>query len=210
MKIFKFGGASVKDAEGVKNLLSVLHTVGSDHTLVVVSAMGKTTNALEKVVKTYFEHPKELKAVIYEVELFHETILDGLFPNRNHEIFANVKGLIEELKSYFERNKSPDYNFVYDQIIGFGELLSTVIISAYLNEKGLKNSWLDVRNLIKTDNYYRRANVNWTATQKLINEHVDTSVLNITQGFLGSDPNNFTTTLGRRVVIIPRLYLPIV
>jgi aspartate kinase len=105
--------------------------------------------------------------------------------------------LFDELSLFLKTNKSPDYNFVYDQVIGYGELVSTVIISHYLNFIEIKNHWLDVREHIKTDNYYRRANVNWEATQHLITANFNKSILNITQGFLGSDPNNFTTTLGR-------------
>jgi len=108
-----------------------------------------------------------------------------------------VSSLFEELKSFFDRNKSPDYNFIYDQVIGYGELISTTIISEYLNETGIKNNWLDAREYIKTDNYYRRANVNWDETQQQISSKFDKSILNITQGFIGSDSNNFTTTLGR-------------
>jgi len=197
MRVFKFGGASVKDAKGVKNLATVLKTIGYDNTLVVVSAMGKTTNAMELVIKNYFENKAELQSAIHEVIKFHNEILLDLFENERHEVFRAVKTFFDELTAFFKTNKSPDYNFVYDQTIGFGELISTTIISQYLNEIGLKNKWLDVRDYIKTDNYYRRSNVNWERTQQNIASDFNTSILNITQGFLGSDANNFTTTLGR-------------
>lgn len=197
MQVFKFGGASVKDAKGVKNLASVLNKVGHKNTLIIVSAMGKTTNAIEGVIKNYFENKTELQSAIQEVKKFHNEILLGLFENVNHQAFKKVNDLFDELNGFFKSNKSPDYNFVYDQVIGFGELASTTIISEYLNSIDIKNTWLDVRNHIKTDNYYRRANVNWAETQKLISSNFNKSVLNITQGFLGSDDNNFTTTLGR-------------
>lgn len=197
MQVFKFGGASIKDARGVKNLVDVLHTVGFKNTLIVVSAMGKTTNALETVINAYFKNNNELQSSIQDVKKFHNAILLDLFENEQHSIFKKVSDLFNELNSFLKRNKSPDYNFVYDQVIGFGELASTLIISHYLNEIGLKNTWLDVREYIKTDNYYRRSNVNWEDTQKLISSTFKTSTLNITQGFLGSDKNNFTTTLGR-------------
>ena len=197
MRIFKFGGASVKNAEGVKNMASVLKTVGYENTLVVVSAMGKTTNALEVVIKNYFENKAELQSSIQEVKKFHNEILLDLFENTQHPIFNKVSGIFEDLDYFLSRNKSPDYNFVYDQVIGNGELVSTTIISAYLNEIGISNNWLDVREFIKTDNYYRRANVDWEQTQANIQNKFQTEYLNITQGFLGSDPNNFTTTLGR-------------
>ena len=197
MKIFKFGGASVKDAEGVKNVATVLKTVGYKNTLVVVSAMGKTTNAMELVIKNYFDNKTELQSALQDVKKFHNQILLDLFDNERHPVFEAVKHLFTELESFLKTNKSPDYNFVYDQTIGYGELISTTIISYYLNEIGLKNTWLDVRSFIKTDNYYRRANVDWDSTQEEITARLDTQVLNITQGFLGSDTNNFTTTLGR-------------
>lgn len=197
MKVFKFGGASVKDAKGVKNVASVLKTVGYDNTLIIVSAMGKTTNAMELVIKNYFENKAELQSAIQDVKKFHNEILIDLFENERHPVFEAIKSLFTELDNFLRTNKSPDYNFVYDQAIGFGELISTTIISYYLNEIGLKNNWLDVRKFIKTDNYYRRANVDWDATQAEITLKFDTKVLNITQGFLASDANNFTTTLGR-------------
>ena len=197
MQVFKFGGASVKDANGVKNIAGVLQKVGYKNTLIVVSAMGKTTNALEVVIKNYFENKPELQSSLQEVKKYHNEILLDLFPNEQHPVFKKVASFFDELSTFFKSNKSPDYNFVYDQVIGFGELVSTLIISAYLNDIDIKNHWIDVREQIKTDNYYRRANVNWDETQRLITANFNKSVLNITQGFLGSDPNNFTTTLGR-------------
>ncbi len=197
MRIFKFGGASVKDAEGVRNLAKVLKTAGYDNTLIVASAMGKTTNAIEIVIKNYFENKGELQSSIHDVIKFHNQILLNLFENESHKVFSDVKLLFNEMANFFKTNKSPDYNYVYDQTIGFGELISTTIISNYLNDIGLKNNWVDVRDFIKTDNYYRRANVDWEATQTNIAKNFNRNILNITQGFLGSDANNFTTTLGR-------------
>lgn len=197
MRVYKFGGASVKNADGVKNLASVLQTTGYENTLVVVSAMGKTTNAMELVIKNYFENKEQLQSSVHDVIKYHNEILLDLFDNDKHQVFSRVKELFDELKLFLKNNKSPDYNFVYDQTIGFGELVSTTIISYYLNEIGLKSNWIDVREFIKTDNYYRRANVNWDLTQENISSRFNTSILNITQGFLGSDANNFTTSLGR-------------
>ncbi|MCL8008562.1 aspartate kinase [Gelidibacter japonicus] len=200
MHVFKFGGASVKDALGVKNLEAVLRKVDCGNSLIVVSAMGKTTNALETVLDNYFHKKNELQSSLQEVKKYHNAILMDLFDTNSvetHPVFKKVSSLFDELQSFFDRNKSPDYNFVYDQVVGYGELVSTIIISEYLNLVGITNKWLDVREYIKTDNYYRRANVNWEATQTIITNKLNTSVLNITQGFLGSDDNNFTTTLGR-------------
>lgn len=197
MRIFKFGGASVKDADGVKNLAHVLEQVGFENTLLVISAMGKTTNALEVVIRNYFDKSNELNASLQEVRKYHNQILMDLFDNEEHEVFYEVTALLDDLEYFIRSNKSPNYNFVYDQVISFGELVSTTIVSFYLKEVGIKNSWLDVRNFIKTDTNYRDANVDWEQTQTLIKKGVKKNTLNITQGFIGSDENNFTTTLGR-------------
>ena len=197
MQILKFGGASVKDADGVRNLEKVLNVVGTKKILIVISAMGKTTNAMEKVIDHYFNSKHELQSSIQDVKKYHNAILLDLFENEAHEVFKAVSNLFQELSDFFKRNKSPDYSFVYDQTIGFGELVSTTIVSYYLNHNGVQNSWLDVRELIKTDNYYRDAKVQWEATQSEISSAVNSNTLYITQGFLGSDTNNFTTTLGR-------------
>lgn len=197
MKVFKFGGASVKDADGVKNLVSVLKLTGHENTMLVVSAMGKTTNAMEAVVKAYFDDKVNLASAIQEVIDYHGGILSDLFDNDQHPIFKRTKLLFDEVQGFLTWNKSPNYNFVYDQVVGYGELVSTTIISAYLNEIGITNNWVDVRNLIKTNDSYRDTTVNWEKTQKNVLDQVDRKILNITQGFLGSDDNNFTTTLGR-------------
>ena len=197
MRIFKFGGASVKDAEGIRNVHSVLQTVGFEDVLLVISAMGKTTNALEVVIKNYFEKSLELQSSIQEVKKYHNQILLDLFEDDKNPVFKDVNSLFSELDHFISQNKSPNYNFVYDQIVSFGELISTTIISHYMEFMGIKTQWIDVRNLIKTDNNYRDANVDWDTTQKLISKNVKKKILNVTQGFLGSDENNFTTTLGR-------------
>ncbi len=196
MRIFKFGGASVKDAAGVKNLVEVLQKTGHDNILVVVSAMGKMTNAMEAVVNAYFDDKGTLPSAVQDVVKYHNDVLLALFSNNQHPIFARVKTLFDEVQGFLAWNKSPNYNFVYDQVVGYGELVSTTIISGYLNEVGIKNNWLDVRDVIKTNNNYRDTTVNWEKTQQKVSS-LDRKVLNITQGFLGSDDNNFTTTLGR-------------
>ena len=197
MRIFKFGGASVKDAQGVKNVAKVLKETGYENTLVVVSAMGKSTNAMEAIVNAYFADKNALPSVIQDVIDYHSEILKTLFKNDQHPVFKKVKVLFDEVQGFLVWNKSPNYNFVYDQVVGYGELASTTIISAYLNDIGIQNKWLDVREFIKTDDSYRDPKVNWEKTQKCVTEGIDKSILNITQGFLGSDDNNFTTTLGR-------------
>lgn len=197
MRIFKFGGASVKDADGIKNVVEVLRQVGYENTLLVVSAMGKTTNAMETVVNTYFEDKKAVSGVIHDVLKYHNDILIDLFENEKHSIFQTIKTLFDEVQGFLIWNNSPKYNFVYDQVIGYGELVSTTILSAYFNEIGIKNNWLDVREFIKTDDNYRDVAINWEKTQQNVNKIIDKKLLNITQGFIGSDDNNFMTTLGR-------------
>ena len=197
MRIYKFGGASVKDASGVKNLVKILNELGNDKTLIVVSAMGKMTNSLEFVVKNYFENQKELEYSLNEIFVFHNNILNELFSENNHPIYSEIKEIFENLKVFLKRNKSPNYSFVYDQVVSFGEIVSTKIINSYLNYVNIKSNWLDSRLLIKTDSKYRDANLNWQVTQNNISNRVNNSLLNITQGFIASDDNNFSTTLGR-------------
>ena len=196
MQVYKFGGASVKDAAAVKNLVAVLRLMGTKEKLVIVSAMGKTTNALEQVVASYFNHKNRLSESIQVSVSFHESILKDLFP-KGHKIYDDVQLLFGELKSFLTYNKSPQYDFVYDQVVSYGELISTTIISAYLEEEGISNTWVDARELVQTDTNYRDARVDWEASQEAIKTQIDKKALSITQGFIGSDANNFTTTLGR-------------
>jgi aspartate kinase len=197
MKVFKFGGASVKDAEGVKNVAAVLQKTGITNKVVVISAMGKTTNALEKVIHGYFDDKQNLTQHIQEVKSYHQEILIDLFKDKNHPIFHKTANFFEELETFLNRNKSPNYDYVYDQVICFGELVSTSIVSAYLITAEIENTWLDARTLVKTDATYRDAKVDWEVTDKQINENLGGQNLYITQGFIASDKNNFTTTLGR-------------
>ncbi len=197
MRIFKFGGASVKDADAVENLVQVLNDTGHADTFVVVSAMGKTTNAMEAIVDAYFEDRGKMASAIQEVENFHREIMETLFEDRDHPVYQEVNTLFDEIRGFLAWNKSPHYNFVYDQVVGYGELLSTTIISRYLNHRQIKNSLIDVRALIKTDSNYRDVKVDWEETGKRVMNTINEDKLYITQGFLGSDDNNFTTTLGR-------------
>ena len=197
MRIFKFGGASVKDADGIKNVYDLLQQVGYEDVLLVVSAMGKTTNAFEVVVKDYFEKSPSLQSSIQEVKKYHNQILLDVFDDEKNGVFKAVNLLFSDLDYFLSHNKSPNYNFVYDQVVSFGELISTTILSHYMNSRGIKTTWIDVRQYIKTDATYRDAEVDWDLTQKNISKNVKKKILNITQGFIGSDENGFTTTLGR-------------
>ncbi len=194
MRIFKFGGASVKNPDAVRNVARVLQHEGTENTLVVISAMGKMTNAFERLVKAY-QDKAEFEEAFSFIKDFHTNMLQGLF-KENHVAYEKVGGLFGELNGFMATNEATDYNFIYDQIVSFGELISTTIVSEYLNEIGLQNNWLDVRKFIKTDANYRDAKVNWELTEATIQQNVNASELNITQGFLGSDGEN-TTTLGR-------------
>ncbi len=197
MRVFKFGGASVKDADGVRNLVNVLNIVGYKDTLVIVSAMGKTTNALELIVDHYLNKSEELMQSIINLEQFHIDIIDNLFEPSSNSIKLNIKKYIAELKSFIEHNKEINHSFVYDQVVSFGELLSTTIINEYLNYTGINSTWLDARKCVKTNAYYRDANLDWEQTQEAILQQVSKNELVISQGFIGSSQNGSTTTLGR-------------
>ena len=197
MRIFKFGGASVKDAEGIHNMYRVLEQTGHAQTLIVVSAMGKTTNAFEKLIEAYFDDAKQLESQLNEIIDFHLGIMNEIFDHPKHDVFDQVKQRFDRLRTFLKNNKSPHYSFVYDQVVSTGELVSTTIITHFLNEKGIAANWLDARECIQTDTSYRDANVDWARTEKAIREKVNPDQFYITQGFIGSDDNNFTTTLGR-------------
>jgi len=194
MKVFKFGGASVKDADSVRNIATVLKTAGYNGTFMVVSAMGKTTNALEEVVKIYFEQ-SDYAVKVNEILQMHLRIAEELFVDAE-PLKTEIVQFFEDLNAFLRRNKSPNYNFVYDQVVCCGELISTKIVSSYLNSIGIENTWLDIRDFIKTDETYREGNVIWKETQENFSP-LDKGKFYVSQGFLGSDPNYFTTTLGR-------------
>lgn len=194
MKVFKFGGASVKDAEGVKNVSLVLESQGFEDCLLVVSAMGKTTNALEKVVEFYFKK-EDYQSEIVVIKQNHTEIAKGLFAE-DHPVFAEISLFFDDIESFLRRNKSPNYNFVYDQVVSCGEMISSKILSEYLNDIQFFNQWLDARDYIKTDNTYREGVVNWKKTEVNIST-LNQKICYVTQGFIGSDENNFTVTLGR-------------
>ncbi len=196
MKIFKFGGASVKDANGVKNLATVLQKTGEKNLLIVVSAMGKMTNAFEKIVQSYLNNDNSLEQKINFVKDFHQHILTELF-KPSHLIFKEINTIWMQLSHFLIQNKKKDIHFVYDQIVSLAEIISTKIISAYLEQINIKNKWIDAREFIKTNNSYREANINWSITEKNIKQLYNKSGIFITQGFIASDKEGNTTTLGR-------------
>lgn len=197
MRVFKFGGASVKNAEAVENVGRIISRFAANEKLVVVvSAMGKTTNALENVLHEYRDGKNGIPS-LQIVKDFHAEILDGLFPNNGVKAREEVGALFTSLEN--DLTKEPgDYAFDYDRIVPYGELISTRIIHHWLKEYGGHNSlWHDTRQLVITNNHHRRATVNWEETKKRIVAEVESVGVHMVQGFIGSDGNGNTTTLGR-------------
>lgn len=196
MKVFKFGGASVKDAGAVRNLAKIID--GYDENLVVVvSAMGKTTDLLENLVRAYFNNNNGEKQELFEqFKNNHLEICYDLFGNSVPE---EVLKLFSKLGKKLEKPHSLDYNFDYDSIVSFGELISSLIVSRFLNVSGKSNQWIDARTVIKTDDMYRAANIDWTLTERFCKKTFDFNgnSLYFTQGFIGSTRAGLTTTLGR-------------
>jgi len=206
LQVFKFGGASVKDATGVKNLTEILKSKYNssnnreDKLVVVVSAMGKTTNLLEKLLIHFFNEKSSENPYLEEARAFHFGIASELFTDATHPVFDEISNLFVEIEWVLEDGPVDSFDFTYDQIVSMGELMSTTLVSHYLNSQGLTNTWVDARNFIATDNQYREANVDWEKTEKLIQAGfpplLEKGVI-VTQGFIGSTSENFTTTLGR-------------
>lgn len=201
MKVFKFGGASVKDADGVKNLVSVVKRFGSEKLIIVVSAMGKTTNALERLTQAFFYKKENPETVLNEIREYHLNIMNGLFNNADHPVYDDVHNTLVELEWAIEDEPTHSYDCEYDQIVSVGEIISTKIVAAYLKETGFSCVWKDVRDYIKTDNTYREGKVDWELTQNRISTELlpafNANNIVVTQGFIGVTSENFTTTLGR-------------
>lgn len=199
MLVFKFGGASVKNADAVKNIKGILKDY-SDKIIVVISAMGKTTNRLELIIENFVNKDIEgLNHQVEELKKYHLEIIDDLFTDKNSPVYKDITDLFKELDRKLDKAPSLSYDHDYDQLICFGELLSTKIITHYLQAHEIQAEWKDVRFSIKTNNAYREARVNWDVTKELVNEHFqfgENQIL-VTQGFLGSTVDNITTTLGR-------------
>jgi aspartate kinase len=198
IKVFKFGGASVRSAEGVRNLTEVIKRY-PENLVVVISAMGKTTNALEIILSKYLEKEKTYTDELKKLRKYHFDILDELFgencsleKNKLDELFAGIE-------SFVKSNTNYDYNYCYDQIVSFGELLSTTIISDYLNSIDIKNSWIDARSCVKSDTNYREGNIEYKSSQLLTKEKFNfrNERVYLTQGFIAGTTLNTTTTLGR-------------
>jgi aspartate kinase len=205
MRVFKFGGASVKNAEAVKNVASIMKRFPGEDVIVVVSAMGKTTNALETLVDAFFYGKGDAVQKLEEIKKYHFDIIEQLFPDKSHPVYNEISNTFVELDWAIEDEPTHAYNHEYDQVVSVGEIISSKIVSAYLNEAGVNNKWWDVRDLIRTDNTYREGKVDWDLTQSLVEKVLlphfkdrnEKSRVVVTQGFLGGTSENFTTTLGR-------------
>jgi aspartate kinase len=200
MIVFKFGGASVKDAEAVKNVAKVLGSYSDEKLLVVISAMGKTTNMLEKLLDSYFNSTDSKQSNFEDLKEFHYNIINQLLPQTQSNAFDDIENLFIELECLLEAEPDNSYDYHYDQIVSYGEIFSTKIVSTFLNEAGIKNRWMDAQNFISTDNTYREGKVNWSLTNEKIAKTLSPIVqkkMVITQGFIGCNSANSTVTLGR-------------
>lgn len=202
MEVFKFGGASVKDASAVRNVGSILSRYEGQKLIVVVSAMGKTTNKLEDIVAAKIAQDSILYTeLIKELSDFHLDILDGLFEDKQLVIFSEIRTIFEELHEWYNLVVQGNYSCEYDQVVSLGEVVSSKIVAAHLMQEGLSSGWVDARQLIKTDNQFQEAKVDWSQTEQLIQSKVFPLFSNVnsivTQGFIGHASEGITTTLGR-------------
>lgn len=199
-KVFKFGGASVKDAEAIRNVADILQKYRQETLMIVVSAMGKTTNALEKIVESHAQQNGKALELLEELKLQHYRIMAELF-QPNDEVYALVNDTFVEIEWVLDDEPHDNYDYMYDQIVSVGELLSTKILCAYLNNVGLATQWLDARDVVQTNELYREAWVQWQETEERFLKNaqpmLDKGGFVVTQGFIGATLENFTTTLGR-------------
>ena len=202
MLVFKFGGASVRDAAAIQNVASILSLYPGRKLTVVVSAMGKSTNKLEEIVDALeTKNHKLFSGLVDELEEFHMDIMATLFPERHFKIYQTIEELFEKLRSRYEAVFSENKSFEYDQVVSLGEVLSSQIVSAYLIDQDFSVQWMDARKLIRTDHTYQEGKVDWEKTEQLVRENmlpsfIDADIL-LTQGFVGHTAEGFTTTLGR-------------
>ena len=199
-QVYKFGGASVKDAQGVRNLGDILKKYAPENLLVVVSAMGKTTNALEELNEAYMAGESRTTALFEAIKTYHWSIVMDLFPDTKHPIYDDLANTFVEIDWILEETPHPDADFNYDQLVSIGEVLSTKIVAHFVQSLGISCKWIDARNYIQTDNSYLEGQVDWEKTTQLISQSLPAILANeiaITQGFIGSTSENFTTTLGR-------------
>lgn len=202
MNVFKFGGASIETVERAKNVADIIQDFAEDKLLIVISAKGKTTNALEKIVHAYFENNVELaQSLLNEIITDHKQYAAELLSTETHPVFKKLTELFTEIEFVLSEPHGKAFDYYYDQIVSIGELLSTSIIQAYLETRHISSSWIDVRDVLKTDSNYREANVLWHETEaiatQVFNAAFETKNVVITQGFIGSTDENNSVTLGR-------------
>jgi aspartate kinase len=201
IQVYKFGGVSVQQAEAVKNVASIIEKAGTTPTVVVISAAGKSTNALEQVWERLIVADRKgaLEALV-QVKNYHEQIMRPLFDDSD-DVYALVNDLFVEIEWVIEDDLHPDVDYIYDQIVSVGELISSRILAEYLTKAGQLVEWIDIRDVIRTDNTYRDAVVDWNYTRTAVAQKVkpllDAGKKVIVQGFIGGTSENFTTTLGR-------------
>ncbi len=202
MKVLKFGGASINSVERIKNVGNILSLYKEEKLVVVISAMGKITNALEKIAEAFYQSNKEEALRLFEeIKASHLELLNTLITSGATDAKENLLNFFTEVEWLLHDKPLKDYDYYYDQIVCIGELLSSLIVSAYLNDAGINNLWIDVRDIVRTDDDFRDANVDQLYTLNKVNDIVipmfsATNII-ITQGFIGSTDENESTTLGR-------------
>jgi len=200
MQVYKFGGASIKNTEGIKNVTQIIQAYGAKNLLVVVSAMGKTTDKLQELAFAHINGNEQTHQILDEIKDFHFDILQRLFTDTKNPVYNEVANTFVEIEWLLEEEAEDAPDYLYDQIVSIGELVSSKIIAAYLNQQGTFAIWQDARNYIQTDNNYREANVQWEKTTNEIQKHLPSYLeqgIVLTQGFIGATSENFTATLGR-------------
>jgi aspartate kinase len=202
MKIFKFGGASVNSVERIQQLAAILREYRNEQLLIVISAMGKTTNALEKVAEAFYNgHKDEALELFRQIKESHLTTAKYLLVQNYLAAEAQMKDFFTEVEWLLHDKPVRDYDYYYDQVVCAGELLSTSIVSAYLAESGIDNQWIDVRDIFRTDSNFRDAAIDWDYSERKVKEEIaplfeQTNIV-VTQGFIGATSDNESTTLGR-------------
>ena len=202
MKVFKFGGASVNSVERIKNLATIVDQFKGEELVIIISAMGKTTNALEKVVEAFYAGKKEEALQLFEiVKNQHLTTAKYLLVTHYNACAAQLNDFFTEVEWMLHDKPVREFDYYYDQVVCVGELLSTCIISHFLNQEKISNQWLDVRDILRTDDNFRDAGVDWDYTIEKVTQNwqsvVQSQNILITQGFIGSTDENESTTLGR-------------
>jgi aspartate kinase len=202
MKVFKFGGASLESVERIQKVGAIVQSFQDEKLLIVISAMGKTTNELEKVAQNFFLRKREIAAqLLFNIEQQHLDVAAALLGTREHPLFQQLQQFFTEAEWTLGEKPMRTYDYYYDQLVSLGELLSTAIVSAFFNQTGIQNTWVDVRDIFRTDDNFRDANIDWAVTQRNITEKVlplfHNANIVIAQGFIGSTDQNESVTLGR-------------